>query len=89
MQVAIFYDSEIFAGLCLEPHHVIARSTHSLMAQMLGGLITYLLLTIYCREELNGRVSIPRVSELRIKIRNERAEILTDFKEQVECLNSS
>ena len=59
------------------------------MAQMLGGLITYLLLTIYCREELNERVSIPRVSELRIKIRNERAEILTDFKEQVECLNSS
>ena len=49
----------------------------------------HLLLTIYCHEEHNKRVSIPRVSELRIKIRNELAEILTDFKEQEECLNSS
>jgi len=28
------------------------------MAQMLGGLITYLLLAIYCHEEHNERVSI-------------------------------
>lgn len=59
------------------------------MAQMLGGLITYLLLAIYCHEEHNERVSISRVRELRIKIRNELLEILADVKEQEESLNSS
>ena len=73
----------------LNVYHVIARSAHGLMAQMLGGLITYLLLAIYCHEEHNERVSISRVRELRIKIRNELLEILADVKEQNECLNSS
>jgi hypothetical protein len=59
------------------------------MAQMLGGLITYLLLAIYCHDEHKERVSISRVRELRIKIRNELSEILTDVKEQQEHLNSS
>jgi len=59
------------------------------MAQMLGGLITYLLLAIYCHEEHNERVSISRVRELRIKIRNELIEILSDVKDPEKCLNSS
>jgi len=73
----------------LNVYHVIARSAHGLMAQMLGGLITYLLLAIYCHEEHNERVSISRVRELRIKIRNELIEILTNVKDQEQCLNSS
>lgn len=43
------------------------------MAQMLGGLITYLLLAIHCHEKHNEKVSIYRVRELRIRIRNEIA----------------
>jgi len=95
-QVAVVYklrwDIEKFFGWWkqhLNVYHVIARSAHGLMAQMLGGLITYLLLAIYCHEEHNERVSISRVRELRIKIRNELLEILADVKDQNECLNSS
>ena len=42
--------------------------------QILAGLITYLLLAIYCHEEHGERVSIKRVRELRNNIRNEAAE---------------
>ena len=41
------------------------------MVQILSGLITYLLLAIYCCEQHNEKVSINRVRELRIKIQNE------------------
>lgn len=51
----------------LNVYHLIARSPKGLMAQILGGLITYLLLAIYCHEEHNERVSINSVRELRIK----------------------
>ena len=57
----------------LKVYHLIARSEHGLMVQILAGLITYLLLAIYCHDEYNERVSIKRVRELRIKIRNEIA----------------
>jgi hypothetical protein len=55
----------------LKVYHLIARSEHGLMVQILAGLITYLLLAIYCREQHNEKVSIKRVRELRIKIQNE------------------
>ena len=42
--------------------------------QILSGLITYLLLAIYCREEYGDRVNIERVRELRNAIRNEAAQ---------------
>jgi len=48
-----------------------ARSEYGLMIQLLAGLITCLLLAIYCHDEYNERVSVRRVRELRIKIRNE------------------
>ncbi len=51
--------------------HLIARSKHGLMVQILGGLITYLLLAIYCHKNFGESVSIKRVRELRIKIQNE------------------
>jgi len=55
----------------LRVYHLIARSEYGLMVQILSGLITYLLLAIYCREQHNEKVSIRRVRELRIKIQNE------------------
>ena len=59
------------------------------MIQLLAGLITYLLLSIYCHEQYNEKVSIKRVREIRIKIRNEFAQQedspvnVNIFKEQV------
>lgn len=55
----------------LKVYHLISRSEHGLMIQILSGLITYLLLAIYCHEEHGERVSIKRVRELRNKILNE------------------
>ena len=52
-------------------YHLIARSQYGLMVQLLGGLITYLLLAIYCREQHNEPVSIARVRQLRNQIANE------------------
>lgn len=55
----------------LRVYHLISRSQHGLMIQILSGLITYLLLAIYCQEQHGERVSIKRVRELRNKILNE------------------
>lgn len=55
----------------LKVYHLIARSDYGLMVQILSGLITYLLLAIYCCEQHNEKVSIKRVRQLRIKIQNE------------------
>jgi hypothetical protein len=41
------------------------------MVQILSGLITYLLLAIYCHTHHGEKVSIKRVRELRIQIQNE------------------
>jgi hypothetical protein len=77
-QIALIYklrwDIEVFFGWWkrhLRVYHLIARSEYGLMVQILSGLITYLLLAIYCREQHNERVSIKRVRELRIQIQNE------------------
>ena len=43
------------------------------MVQILSGLITYLLLAIYCQEQHGEPVSIARVLQLRTIIRNEAA----------------
>ena len=72
----------------LKVYHLIARSEHGLMVQILAGLITYLLLAIYCYEQHNEKVSIKRVRQLRIKIQNElrssycNTDSLQNFKEQ-------
>lgn len=54
-------------------YHLIARSPYGLLMQILAGLITYLLLAIYCHEQYGERVSINRVREIRCKIRNDTA----------------
>ena len=58
----------------LKVYHLIVRSPYGLLMQILAGLITYLLLAIYCHEQYGERVSIGRVREIRCKIRNETAE---------------
>lgn len=71
----------------LRVYHLIARSEYGLMVQILGGLITYLLLAIYCHTNHKEPVSIKRVRQLRIQIQNELrdSDNFTDpffFKEQ-------
>jgi hypothetical protein len=55
----------------LKVYHLIARSEHGLMVQILAGLITYLLLAIYCYKQHNEKESIKRVRQLRNQILNE------------------
>jgi hypothetical protein len=55
----------------LKVYHLIARSEYGLMVQILAGLITYLLLAIYCHDNYNEKVSIKRVRQLRIDMRNQ------------------
>lgn len=55
----------------LKVYHLIARTEYGLMVQILGGLITYFLIAIYCREEYNEKVLIKRIRQLRTKILNE------------------
>ena len=69
----------------LKVYHLIARSRYGLMVQMLGGLITYILLAIYCHNEFGEKVSIKRVRELRIKIKNETREMGKMYKHRSEA----
>ena len=55
----------------LKVYHLIARSSYGLMVQILSGLITYLLLAIYCQKNFQEKVSIRRVRQLRTQIENE------------------
>jgi IS4 transposase len=55
----------------LKVYHLIARSPYGLMVQILAGLITYLLLAIYCHKHFQEKVSIRRVRQLRTQIENE------------------
>ena len=58
----------------LKVYHLFARSKNGMMVQILSGLITYLLLAIYCHEQHGETVSIHRVRQLRNQIRNEAAQ---------------
>ena len=59
------------------------------MVQILSGLITYLLLAIYCHEQHGESVSIRRVRQLRNKILNESREAETRFLEKEQPDNNS
>ncbi|WDN89240.1 hypothetical protein BuS5_02208 [Desulfosarcina sp. BuS5] len=74
----------------LRVYHLIARSEYGLMVQILRGLITYLLLAIYCHKNHGEPVSIKRVRQLRIQIQNELRDSGSStesffFKEQKHC----
>jgi hypothetical protein len=86
-QIALIYklrwNIETFFGWWkqhLKVYHLIARTPYGLMVQMIAGLITYLLLAIYCHETHGEKVSITRVRELRIKIKNEAAMMEEDVQ---------
>ena len=55
----------------LKVYHLIARSQYGLMVQILAGLISYLLMAIYCHEQFGEKVSIKRIRQLRNNIKNE------------------
>lgn len=81
------WNIEIFFGWWkrhLNVYHLISRSLHGLMVQILAGLITYVLLAIYCHEEYGEKVNIKRVRELRHRIRNEAAILDSDASASVE-----
>lgn len=59
----------------LSVYHILVRSEYGLKVQIFAGLITYLLLAIYCHEEFGEKVNIYRLRELRHKIFNEVAGI--------------
>jgi hypothetical protein len=59
----------------LRVYHLIARSEHGLMVQILAGLITYLLLAIYCHKQHGEKVNIKRVRQLRNMIQNESRQL--------------
>jgi hypothetical protein len=71
----------------LNVYPLIARSPYGFMVQVLGGLITYLLLAIYCHKHFQERVSVNRVRELRIKIQNE-ARILNNYPSEPQRLSN-
>ncbi len=73
----------------LKVYHLISRSKHGLMIQILSGLITYLLLAIYCHEQHGEPVSIKRVRQLRNKILNESREVEANSLENQPCANNS
>jgi hypothetical protein len=80
------WNIEVFFGWWkrhLKVYHLIARRPYGLMVQILAGLITYLLLAIYCREEHHEKVSIKRIRQLRIQIRNEAGD---DSDRHISCL---
>lgn len=55
----------------LKVYHLISRSQYGLMVQMVAGLITYLLLAIYCHDQYHEKVSVKRLRQICIDIRNE------------------
>ncbi|OGW15846.1 MAG: hypothetical protein A3K09_01665 [Nitrospinae bacterium RIFCSPLOWO2_12_FULL_47_7] len=70
------WDIENFFGWWkrhLKAYHLIARTQYGLMAQILAGLIAYLLLAIYCHNEFNENVSIKRVRQLRNHIKPQKS----------------
>ncbi len=76
MVAYLLWNIETFFGWWkqhLNVYPLIARTEYGFTIQILAGLITYLLLAIYCHEQHGEKVSIKRVRELRHMIRNESA----------------
>jgi hypothetical protein len=63
----------------LQVYHRLARSHYGFMVQIMAGLITYLLLAIYCHKHYQEPVSIHRVRELRLQIHNDMSDSAASF----------
>ena len=77
-QIALIYklrwDIEEFFGWWkrhMRVYHLIARSEYGLWVQIMSGLITYILLSIYCQKKFGEKVSIKRLRKIRTNIINE------------------
>jgi len=57
----------------LKVYHLISRTPHGVLLQLLAGLVTYLLLILYFDQQFGERPSIRRLRELRRHIRSETA----------------
>ncbi len=55
----------------MKVYHLISWSRYGLLVQMLAGLITYILLAMYCQNHYHEKVSIKRLREICINISNE------------------
>lgn len=60
----------------LKVYHLISRNRHGMLLQLLAGLITYLLLVLYCHQFYGERPSIQRLRELRRRIRRETGHVI-------------
>ncbi len=61
----------------LKVYHLISRNRHGMLLQLLSGLITYLLLVLYCYRLYGERKpSIRRLRELRWRIRQETGAVV-------------
>ncbi len=58
----------------MKVYHLISRNAHGVLLQLLAGLITYLLLVLYCEGAYGERPSIARLRELRWQMRREAQE---------------
>ena len=60
----------------LKVYHLISRDRHGMLLQLLAGLITYLLLVLYCYQFYGEKPSIRRLRELRRRIRKETGYVI-------------
>jgi len=60
----------------LKVYHLISRNPHGMLLQLLAGLITYLLLTLYCYQLYGEKISIKRLRELRRRMRRESGYVI-------------
>jgi len=60
----------------LKVYHLISRDRHGMLLQLLAGLITYLLLVLYCYQLYGEKPSIQRLRELRRRIRKETGYVI-------------
>lgn len=57
----------------LKVYHLISRNRHGVLLQLLAGVITSLLLVLYCHQHYGERPSLRRLREVRWQIRHETA----------------
>lgn len=72
----------------LKVYHLISRNRHGMLLQLLAGLITYLLLVLYCYQLYGEKPSIRRLRELRRRIRKETGYViyLVDIQINIEAI---
>ena len=69
----------------LNVYHLIARSHHGVFMQLLAGLISYLLLVIYCFGRDGACPSLTHLRHLRRRLRQERASVVSSTGFVVFC----